>query len=1203
MAFATKMLCLLAILPFSTQLQAQSFYGSIVGTVTDASGAVVPGATVKVTNAGTNTSQTVQSDGTGKYSFVDLLPATYRVEATKASFKRFVRESVDVAVGSVVRIDLALAVGNVSETVEVSTATPLLQTDSSSLNQEVVGDQVQEMPLNGRNVQNLIALAPGVIPTGSSMGSAELNGQHHTITGGFNDYEIGGALQGQSGTYVDGVSANVLGGNTIALIVTQDAIQEFNVATSNAGADFGHYSGGVVNMATKSGTNTLRGSFYEYFRNDDLNANDYFSNLAHSNRVKWDQNQYGAIASGPIKKDKAFLMLSWEEFSLRTGWLNQTYVPTVALQNGVFLNQTAPTDPGALTAAGTSSGPICDIEPIPVGGVTINGTTFTGTGSYIKNLYVPNGGLNTLNGNPTTCGDPLNKVLKTYYPAPNSTLATANFFLVNDLNNNTNQYNGRFDYNIASNQRAFIRYTFWRIGDGAHSEFSDVGYGTGVKWPTNDGITVNRTHQAVIGDTVTFNPTTVLDVRVNYMRLFAPNPPQSITVDETQFSPAMTALAPQFSLHELPSFNVSGIHSLYNNWGAISSYQLLTNNAYGLNFSLVKILGRHSLKFGGEDRLLDQTNSGSTGQAAGTSSYSNSSFGIGDEWAAFLMGYPTSVSFQTISPVANYNYYQGYYATDTWQAARNLTLTLGLRYELPGGAAERHNKGAVVLPNAVDPYTGITGTETLVAGTLYAGRTGVIPPHNLFAPRLGFAYRVNANTVLRGGYGISYLFVAQNPSTPITTASTSFSNSGTIPAQEETVLGCWANLLPTATCINNSVNIPAGLNLPIGRSQPNFVVTQNVASATAFKNQSINGPIPYQSFPYTQQWNVDLSHQFKGDWVAEISYSGTKGTNLPAIGRNLNELPDQYDSMGAALQTKQACAATPGFAANAISAGQCLRPYPYYNNFSDSAKYVGISSFKAVEARTTKRFGRNGVLTANYTWSKNQGDTDTNSGGNEATSTVQGQGGGVGALQDYNNLGAEYAIMSYDVTNRTIISYVLPLPFGKGQKFANSYSGIGSSLVSGWAINGITTFQSGFPLFMSTGNNNLETSFGASTERPNIAPGCNKFVGGSSNARVAAGAWFNTSCFTTPANYTFGNAPRVDPNLRTDGQKNFDFAFQKSTALHELSNLEFRAEFFNIMNRVQFAPPNTQQNSGTFGQVVYQVNQPRKIQLSLRLNY
>jgi hypothetical protein len=269
----------------------------------------------------------------------------------------------------------------------------------------------------------------------------------------------------------------------------------------------------------------------------------------------------------------------------------------------------------------------------------------------------------------------------------------------------------------------------------------------------------------------------------------------------------------------------------------------------------------------------------------------------------------------------------------------------------------------------------------------------------------------------------------------------------------------------------------------------------------------------------------------------------------------------------------------------------------------DTAQWYGITNYTAMETRTTKRFGSNGVLMANYTWSRNRGNTDTNTGPSENTSTIQGQGGGVGALQDYNNMGAEYALVSYDVTNRAIISYVLPLPFGKGQKYGTSFGRTGNALVTGWAVNGITMFQSGFPLFMSTANGPQTNNFGAATERPNVAAGCNKALSGSGQTRVRAGAWFNISCFTTPAAYTFGNEPRVDPELRTDGQKNFDFAFQKSTAIHENANLEFRAEFFNIFNRVQFAPPVTQQNASNFGAVTYQVNKPRQIQLSLRINY
>ena len=312
--FVTKLLCLMILL-ISSQVKAQSFYGSIVGAVTDTTGAVVPGAKVVATNVGTSEATTVTSDGTGRYTFVNLVPATYSIDITKDGFKRFLRDSITVEVGSAVRIDAALEVGAVSQTVEIQSMAPMLKSDSSTLSSEISATQVQELPLNGRNVLNLIALTAGVVPTGGAMGQTGLDQGTRTAGGtGWGDYQIGGAIQGQSAQFIDGVANNLLGGNVVAVVPTQDAIQEFSVASSNAGADFGRFAGGVVNMTTKSGSNRFHGSVWEYLRNRDFNANDYFSNLNGSARPKYNQNQYGASVSGPILKDKVFFMFTWEGF-------------------------------------------------------------------------------------------------------------------------------------------------------------------------------------------------------------------------------------------------------------------------------------------------------------------------------------------------------------------------------------------------------------------------------------------------------------------------------------------------------------------------------------------------------------------------------------------------------------------------------------------------------------------------------------------------------------------------------------------------------------------------------------------------------------------------------------------------------------------------------------------------------------------------
>ena len=1132
--FAVKLICLLAILAVSLPLEAQSFYGSILGTVTDTSGAVVPNATVTVTNIGTNEAQAVRSNGGGQYSIVNLMPATYNVEVTKARFKRFLRAQVTVEVTATVRIDAVLVVGAATETAKVTADAPLLQTDTSAMSEGIDRGQVQELPLNGRNVMNLIALAPGVVPGGSSAGSTGLNQGTRTSNQGWGNYQIGGAIQGQSAEFVDGSPINVLGGNTVPLVVTQDAVQEFSVISSNAGADFGRFAGGVVSMTSRSGTNSWHGSAYEYFRNADLNANNFFNNRLGAPKPKDNQNQYGVVIGGPIKKDKAFFFFNWEGFAKIIGESSPTNVPTEAMRNGVFTNPI--TDP-----LGN-----CNIAQNP------NAETWT-----ITNLFQG------------ACGDPLAHILMNYYPLPN-TSGAFNWFLTTPITNHQNQYNGRVDYAISPSQRLFGRYTYWTLRDTGFSEFNDAG-----GWPTANGHVINHSQQAVVGDTYIFDPRTLLDVRATYVREYSPNYPDSVSVNESQFGPAYAALAPQMSIHVLPVFTLNGIHNFYN-FGNITGYAVSWWNTYGLNANLIKLVGAHSLKFGTELRLMDQSGTGFLGSGSGKYTYDTTY--TGDEWASFLMGYPSQIQFGTINATASYNYYQAYYVTDTWQATRNLTLNLGLRYELPGAVAERNNKSTVLLPHAVDPYTAVTGTLTLVNTPLYPHRSTVLPKHNLFAPRMGFAYRPFNDTVIRGGYGISYL----PPDLTGVLASSSLVNAA---STEINVTGA----LPTPLMDL----YPKTLNQPIGRTDPSFM-TQYCCTASL---QKISGPVPEQNFPYVQEWNFTVGHQFRANWMAEISYSGLKGTNLPGIGHSLDELSSKYYSMGAALLNPTTL--------NGISmtVGQSLRPYPFYSDLSDTAEFYARSNYNSLQAKLVKRFGSGSTLLADYTWSKNLANTDTLNGFLEAKPSAQSSTSGEGTIQDYNNLNGEYSLLSYNVSQRAVISYVLDLPFGKGHRFANHLARPLETLFSGWSASGITTFQSGFPIFITEAQSNpLTQFFGGGALRPNVVAGCSKKISGSALSRV--NEWFNTACFTYPGDYAFGNEPRVDANLTSEGVNNYDFAIMKSTnAWGERANVQFRVEFFNIFNRVQFAPPVAQQGSSNFGDILSQANQPREIQLSLRVNF
>ncbi len=305
----------------------QTFYGSVVGTVTDATGAVVPEVSVTLTNIGTAERRTMQTDAGGNYLFVNLVPGRYRLEMQKEGFKRFTREPIVVEVQAAVRIDAALEVGEVTQTVEVRAETPLMQTENASLGQVVEARKVLEMPLNGRNVLNLVTLVPGVVPQGQSM-------QNPTGTNPFawGNYQIGGGQANQSAAYLDGGPVNVSYINLTALVPTQDSIQEFRVQTNNLGAEFGRFAGGVVNLTTKSGTNSFHGTAYEFLRNKALNANTFFNNRAGIERPAFTQNQFGANLGGPIVRDKLFFFGSYEGFRLRQGQSFTYTVPTEAMR-------------------------------------------------------------------------------------------------------------------------------------------------------------------------------------------------------------------------------------------------------------------------------------------------------------------------------------------------------------------------------------------------------------------------------------------------------------------------------------------------------------------------------------------------------------------------------------------------------------------------------------------------------------------------------------------------------------------------------------------------------------------------------------------------------------------------------------------------------------------------------------------------------
>lgn len=1183
--FRTKTTLLLAFTLFLWTLlpaAAQTTSGSILGTVTDPSGAGLPGATVTLINNGTQEKRTIPSNSSGDYTFVNVVPGTYEVDFEQTGFQTFKRQNVPVTVTATVRIDGKLQVGNVSEVISVNTAPPVLDTAPGALGQLIEGKQVQEMPLNGRNVFNLLILAPGVVPQGSTGGNPLGNQANGTYTNntGFGNYQIGGGMANESAFFLDGTALNTTYINSPALVPTQDAIQEFRVDTNAVSAEFGRFAGGVINMASRSGTNDFHGSVYEYIRNRALNSNTYFNKHNPASIVPtpaFTQNQYGVTVGGPLRKDRIFGFFSWEGFALRRGNPLLTTVPSGAFKAGDF---------SALCSSYTSAG-VCNAaagsqlyDPFSTCGIT--GAPACPSGRSAGRLPFAR------NQIPLSRLDVASMQFQTLYGTPNRTATingtngqpTNNFATNVSLGGSTNQFNGRLDWVVSDKQRIFGRYTYW-AGTSLPSDPFHVNFG-GLNSYTGS-------QNFVLGDTYTFNPRTVGDFRISYLRSTNGFTPQQVGYNVSLFGPAYASLAPQLTLN-VPPLASNG----YTGFSGTDNRSIVNN--YIASGSITKIVGRHSLKFGGEMRH-NGWNFAQSNQAGGTFTFDqgftaqltpagSQVANTGYAGASFFLGTPASGNAISIAYTDGLNYYLGAYLQDTFLVTRKFTITPGIRWEFPETFTEKRDQLTVLLPNATDPLgarvglPGLKGQIALVNSPAYSPRQVLTNRYDLFSPRINLAYTPNPSLSIRAGYGISWI-----PPDMVNYSLSPFQSSANAATTTAvTSVGGTSSLYPSATFGNP---FPQGLVPPIGH---NVALLPSVT-----EGQSVISPNPNNPFGYAQQWNLEVQQQLPGDFLLDLGYAGSKGTHLAFSTRQLNQLPDALLSQGTALNTQ---VANPfyGYIKNGTLSGatvaraQLLRPYPQFTGFSDTGGGQGDSHWDSLQTRLLKRFKSGSILSGSYTWSKLISNTDT------LTSYLETHG--AASIQDWNNLRGEKSLASFDVRNRIVVSYVLALPFGTQKQFFANAGPFFNRIVGGWSVNGITTVQSGFPLALSTSTNQTNSQGGGS--RPNVVA-ANKRISGSAQSRI--NQWFNTSAFATPAAFTFGNESRVDSTLRSAGIANWDFTLSKAIPLTERISFDFKTETFNIFNRVQFGDPGTAVGSAAFGIVSTQVNNPRQIQFAGRLTF
>jgi len=731
----------------------------------------------------------------------------------------------------------------------------------------------------------------------------------------------------------------------------------------------------------------------------------------------------------------------------------------------------------------------------------------------------------------------------------------------------------------------------------------------------------------------TFTPTTTLDVSLAGSRFVYARAPLLAGYDLTQLGWTAAYNTPPSSMRTPPTPAFPFPNDVGKSQGnsAIGDH----NTQYNISPALTMIRGKHTLQAGAQFEIgLDnyfQTNIASGAFAfAGnwTSSSPSAADGSGFAFADFLLGLAqnqgsfvnqTEGVAQVPAQTAGRQVYRAFYLDDTFRVTNKLTLNLGLRYELQGTWSERFNRLTFwnpALTNAT--VTGCSGTAGSAcpgdASLVSSGGNNIPMDKKAFSPRLGFAYALDQKTVIRGGYGIffipNYVSFGLNPDNDVvnlaTTGFNATTNSYLTPFSTLNGTNCTlaGTTFASFSCADTSGPFGAqGILLPPGRNpQP------NLSAFVAANGSPTLAPHADPKYGYVEQYNFDIQRQLPAGFFADVAYAGSHGVHLQQYSTHINQIPDSFLSQQAGLITQVpnplAGSPKPNLNGPTIEAGQLDRRYPQYNDVNLAGFGCCSSTYNSLQATVTRRFAGGGTLLVAYTNAKLLTNTDT------LTSWLEGPTGGVGQVQDWNNLKGEKSLSSQDVSQRLVISYVLDLPFGHGRRYAAGFSGVADKVVSGWGIDGVTTFQRGFPLkitWAGTATPLEAANLGVSNVRPDVVAGCGKSAGGGHVTN-----WFNTNCFAAPPAWGFGSESRTDSTLRTPGIRNFDFAVFKKTPITERVNIEFRTEFFNLFNHPYFSPPGTgfdgTPTGNGFGQITSTVqggvaSPERLIQFALKLAF
>jgi len=1134
-----------AVLCSNAAAQAGTAAAALNGTVRDASGAVVPGAAITLTDTRTGFKQETKSNSTGNFSLVNISPGNYTVTVSKEGFSTEKASEFELAVNQTATINFDLKVGATSSTVQVSAGAVQLETSTAELGTVIGTSEVSALPLNGRNFTEMLLLGPGVSPVNATEGFSGIGDPIGTVA----LPAINGQNNRSNMYLLDGVNNYGSIRDTYAVQPTLDDIQEFKVQSHNDEAQFGQVLGGIVNVVTKSGGNQFHGDVWEFLRNDAMDAANYFNPV----RTPLKQNQFGGAIGGPVilphynGHDKTFFYASYEGFRNNTASNSFYRTPTAAQLGGDFSNLDGITqiyNPfssvlDSTTATGFSLQPfMCDTggNPLPAPG-------------NIQAAGTPCNKIPASMINPATL-----KFAKTFYPAPQVVPGFPQWNGRDTTPNTTrqDQISLRFDQQFGTKDRIFVRWTAaWEpiTGSGGYPELrvntKDSNYNVAVNW----------TH--------TFGPSSMLQLtfgRVSAQNNRTPNF-TNVPSDYYQTSGFANYLynhAP-FGGLRVPSVQVGENYISGTNYEGLLHY----TNIWEYRGDYSKTIGRHTFRtgaslatygweqpfFGSEDDFdQSQTQNG------------NLDANTGDAMASFVLGVPTYAEVDNVYSLLHGGKVIGSYAQDQWRVNDKLTLNFGLRYDITVNPREgkasngsditgdfNFSNGTYILQNPAAACSATQGVPCIPGGALPAhvtiAKNGKIihDDYSNIQPRIGFAYRLTPRTVMHGGYARFY------------------DNWASLTENQSNYTQLWPNVA--------FIGAPDGFNLfgpPTGLANDPF----NFGNTTWAKVLPAPSPFtPLNGSPYTDphlkngysdQWNFGFQRELAPGAVATINYVGSRNGNVAT-----------------------------SVTANAASTPNGPVPYPYIQIAQvPYTKSISSTDYNALQMSSQFRLHSGVTGTVSYTWSK------------ALTTGCDGYNSGC-IIQNPYNLKMDRGPAAHDLTHIFVTSFVLPLPFGGGRRFSSSSSFV-NHVIGNWQLNGILSLNSGPRYSIITDNSISEIENFNGVELANLVGNPHAAGPGYMPNKLNP---INPAAFANPAAGTFGNSGR-NP-FRADWGRNLDLSLFRSFSLSESKRFEFRAEAFNATNTPIMGTPDNflLDGPGFFGVVSSTANTERQLQLGLKFYF